>query len=81
MGEIAQRCIMTQSYFKAIIWDNSNYVQEQRRSKQLVALLNSSEPLARRRLLCVEGGGERGGEVGSGRKRGGERQIQSLALE
>lgn len=52
---------MTRSYFKAIIWDNSNYVQEQRRSKQLVPPLNSSEPLAKRRLLCVEGGGGRGG--------------------
>lgn len=72
---------MTQSYFKAIIWDNSNYVQEQRRSKQLVALLNSSERLARRRRLCVEGGGGRGGEVGSGRERGGERQKRSPALE
>lgn len=53
---------MTQSYFKAIIWDNSNYVQEQRRSKQLVALLNSSERLARRRGCVwkeVEGEAER----------------------
>lgn len=61
---------MTRSYFKAIIWDNSNYVQEQRRSKQLVPPLNSSEPLAKRRLLCVEGGGGRGGgrkwEAGGG---------------
>lgn len=55
---------MTQSYFEAIIWDNSNYAQEQRRSKQLVPLLNSSEPPAKRKPLCVEGGGTgAGGEV------------------
>lgn len=51
---------MTQSYFKAIMWDNSNYVQEQRRSKHLVPLLHSSEPLAKTRLQGEEGEQEEG---------------------
>lgn len=61
---------MAQSYFKAIMWDNSNYVQEQRRSKHLVPLLDSSEPLAKTRLQGEEGeqkegwGGGKWGEVG-----------------
>ena len=67
---------MTQSYFKAIMWDNSNYVQEQRRSKHLVPLLGSSEPLAKTRLQGEEGEWEEGwggGEWG-GLGRGGERR-------
>lgn len=57
---------MTQSYFKAIIWDNSNYVQEQRRSNWLVPLLDSSVALAKRKSLCLEGTAEGGRERGPG---------------
>lgn len=64
---------MTQSYFKAIIWDSSNHVQEQRRANRLLPLLDCSEPLAKRRLPCGEGGGGRGREAGRGRRGGGER--------
>lgn len=70
---------MTHSYFKVIIRDNSNYAQEQRRSKPLVPWLNSSKPLAKGTLLHVEGGGEgRGGRTG--RRRVEKGTVQGLAL-
>lgn len=69
---------MTQSYFKAIMWDNSNYVQEQRRSKRLVPLLDSSEPLAKTRLPGEEGErkeGQGGGKGGGGAEKGEEPSL------
>ena len=69
---------MTQSYFKAIMWDNSNYVQEQRRSKRLVPLLDSSEPLAKTRLPGEEGErkeGQGGGQGGGGAEKGEEPSL------
>lgn len=53
------------------MWDNSNYGQEQRRSKHLVPLLDSSEPLAKTRLPGEEGEGKEGLGGRKGRGEGG----------